>query len=234
MKTRSLFPRSVPRRCVSAFSLLELLAVVSITMVLMVVSGPSISALSGVGGVNKAAADLAGALELARSQAMSRQTFVRVALADIAPGSVLPEGGVVVLVLSSADGTLVTADSASMSDSSLWPALGRPMVFRNLEIRDELNAGTPDTAHDSLPSGTNLTAGTPVRRVVSGLGEVSFTSVVQFDPTGQACVLKDIPARQVKIALDKRGALGGKNPVIIRLSGHSGGVRILRAGDGIP
>lgn len=213
------------RQASGAFSLLELLAVIAITVTLMVVSGPSLGALNTAGGVNRAAADLAGVLELARSHAMARQTHVRVAFADLAPGGRIPEGGVLLLVLASADGTVSSSD---MADSGRWLATGRPLVLRNFEIRDLLNAATPDTSGDALPSGSDLSVVSLVREV-AGHGVVTFDAFLQFDPGGQAAVKSGVPARHVKIALDRRGPQGGRNPVIVRLAGNNGAVNILRA-----
>lgn len=217
-----------------AFSLVELLAVLAITVVLATVSAPSISALSGAGDVNKAASDFAQTLEMARSYAMSRQTYVRVAIADVAPGGAIPEGGTVILSISASDGTL-TADTASdMADTGKWPSFGRPLVLRNFQVLDTLATTVPDTSADLTPSSSDIvTTAQPLNRQVTGVGNLGFQTMVQFGPDGQAFVKKKMPARQIKIGLDKRGAQGKRNPFLLRLSGNNGRVHILRKEDGL-
>lgn len=211
-----------------AFSLLELLTVIAISLILLVASGPSISAISGAGSVNKAASDLSLLLELARAQAMSRGTYLRVAIASVAPGAAMPEGGLVILPVFSPDGTLSLNTGADMADPGKWPTLTRPLVLKDFQIRDVLNVAMPDTSEDALPSSSNIDA---FQRFVPGLGEVNFTGFIQFSPNGQSGVLSDAPARHIKIAVDKKGAQQGRNPAVLRLSGANGSVRIFRRDD---
>lgn len=226
-----------PRFCVAsprAFSLVELLAVLGITLILATVSIPSLGALSGAGDVNKVASDFALTLETARSYAMSRQTYVRVAIADVAPGGVIPEGAIVVLSMSASDGTLAADTAANMADVAKWPAFGRPLLLRNFQVLDALKTSVPDTANDPTPSsGDIVTLAQPLNRQVAGFGGLSFQSMVQFGPDGQAFVKKSMPARHVKIGVDKRGNQGKRNPFLLRLSGSNGRVHILRKEDGL-
>lgn len=225
---------SRPQPYTSAFSLVELLVVISIALTMAVVSGPLIGSLTGAGSTNRAATDFARTLELARGYAMSHQTYVRLAIGDVPKSAITPEGATVVLALFSADGTL-TADSATdMANETTWPILGRPLVLRHFEVRDALNASAPDTSDDMVPSDSNIAgADTALTRQVADLGSLEFRSFIQFQPNGQAYVERDTPARQVKLAVDRRGAAGGQNPFILRMSGSNGSVRVLRKEDGI-
>lgn len=217
-----------------AFSLVELLAVLAITTVLMVVSGPSLSALNQAGSTNKISADLSGLLELSRSHAMSRQTYVRLAIANVSPGTAkMPEGGLVILPLSSAEGTLTAGSPADMTDAAKWIALGRPLLLENFDMVDTLDATSPDTSGDMLPSSSDIGQGTGVCRQVPGFGDLTFEAFIQFEPDGRAGVDRGTPARQIKIALDKRGGQAARNPVIIRLSGNNGAVAVLRGENGV-
>jgi len=222
-------PVSAPISDFRAFSVVELLVVIGILATLSIAAIPSIGALKGAGNINKATAEIATTLELARIYAMAHQSYVRIAIADVPAANEL-DGSTVILALNSADGTLTAASAADMADGTKWPAISRPLVLRNLEVRGDLNTSNPSTINDARPSNSDID---DFQRSVPGFGNTSFTSFVQFAPDGQAYVNTGSPARNVALGLDKRGAQGGQNPFIIRVSGNNGSVRILRKEDGV-
>lgn len=65
-----------------AFSLSELLMVTAIIAVLMALVAPSLTSILGTKGVGKALGDVASLLELARTEAMARRTYVYVGLVN--------------------------------------------------------------------------------------------------------------------------------------------------------
>lgn len=209
------FPKNL--RC--AFTLLEMLVVMVILAVLAAVSGPAISTLAGAGTVNRAVSDLEQMLELARLYAITQQTYVRV---------VIEETGTMVLPMCSADGTL--QDSSAMGDASVWPALSRPLIFRDFAVTDGLNATKPDTSGDPTPSSTDIPA---FIRSVPGFPSARFNAMVQFSPSGEASISSNAPVRFVKLGIDRREGGLGRNAAIVRISGTTGAIRVLRVEDGV-
>ncbi len=63
-------------RSAKAFSLLELLIVIAVIGILAVTTVPAFNAIASGHGINQAAYDVAGMLEFARAEAVTRQTYV--------------------------------------------------------------------------------------------------------------------------------------------------------------
>jgi prepilin-type N-terminal cleavage/methylation domain-containing protein len=104
-------PASAPRRnngC-SGYSLVELLAVLGIIAIVSSLVVVSIGGLTGSRNLNKAAYDIQGVLEQARTMAMASDTYTWVGFFEESPGSpgVAGVGQVVICIVSSADGTNV-------------------------------------------------------------------------------------------------------------------------------
>jgi prepilin-type N-terminal cleavage/methylation domain-containing protein len=209
------------------FTLIEILVVLAIIAVLATVSGPAIQMLDGAGSVNKASSDVSSVLDLARAYAMTNHTYVRVAFSQIPGASNSPT--LVIMPIYSADGTLLQDSSGDMANASLWPAVIPPLAIQNFMINDGLNASSPDTTADVTPSGMNA-SGTPIpsfSRPVPGSSTVPiFDMFVEFNPTGEACVIDGTPTHYIKIGIQKMTQL--RNPVILRLSGLNGYVTVLR------
>lgn len=210
----------IKRRSVRAFSLAELLVVIGVMALLTVIAGPAISSIRGAGSVNKVIGDLSGALQLARVQAISQHTYVRVALGQVAASGVRVKPSLVVLVIYSSDGTLDTEGSSDMADAGKWPAVVRALVMDNFAVNDSLGA-----SEDDKPSASNIAS---FQRNVGGIGAVTFNSFIQFNPSGEARVAKAEPSHFIKIGVDRLAPQDGKNPFVLRLSGINGNINILR------
>lgn len=218
------------------FTLIELLTVMTIMAILGAVTVPALRSLLSAGKVNKAATGLSQTLELARVYAMANSTYVRVVISEMPVGSGRTTPTLVALTLYSAEGS----EAGDMSKSEEWPTLGKPLVLDNLKMFDTLNASKPDTRLDVTPAGTNV-QGTRLadftRRIPGlGTGSLTFASTIQFNPSGEATVCEDEPARYIKIAIDQPSGQNGstaleKNPLIVRLSGTNGSISVLRAED---
>jgi len=215
-------------------SLIELLAVMALIAIMAVFTGPAIRAVSGAGTTNKAISDLSQSLEFARTYAMANRTFVRVALASVPAGGdrLLPT--TVVLPIYSADGSLDADGATGMADAGIWPALDRPLVLEDFAVTDSLNAALPKTSQDAMPSESDITS---FSRQLGGLGAVTFTEFVQFLPNGEARVIRDIPTRFIKLGYDRPKVPGGSgtglgaNAFILRISGVTGNIQVLRGED---
>jgi len=220
-------------RLKKGFSLVELLAVMSMAVLLMTISGPVVGALKRSGSVTRASDDLSRTMELARVYAMANNTYVRVAFGSINPGSagrLTP--AMVVLVMGSVDSTSSMNSAADMANAAKWVSLSKPLIMENLCMYDAtLNAQSPSTANDAVPSATDIGM---FSKVVASLGTVNFSSFIQFNSSGEACVIQGQTARYIKIACDQpvqpnnMSVAQNKNPFILRLSGVNGSIGILR------
>ena len=224
-------PRRHPLRK-RGFSLIELLTVTSIIALLASFSVPAMESLFRSGAVNQAAGDLSGTFECARSYAMSQNTYVRVGLACVSSGSTASVPTLVVIAISSVDGSLTYDSASDMADNTRWKPLTRPLILGNVWTYDALNASTaPDTRNDSLPSATDIPA---FSRPAGRMGLVQFTSIVQFAPSGEAQVLKAESAHYIKIGLDQPrqpnapDQARNENPFVLRLAAINGRIDILR------
>ena len=222
--------RHPAKKC--GFSLVELLTVMSIIALLASFSVPAMQSLFRSGAVNQAASDLSGTFECARSYAMSQNTYVRVGLACVPVGSTASVPTLVVIVISSVDGSLTYGSASDMADNTRWKPLTRPLILGNVWTYKDLNAtNAPDTRNDSLPSGTDIPA---FSRPAGRMGAVTFNSIVQFSPSGEAQVLQAESARYIKIGLDQPRQPNApenarnENPFVLRLAGMNGRIDILR------
>lgn len=217
----------------SGFSLVELLVVIGVMALLVAFSGPMVGAIKSSNSVNRAASNLSQTMELARAYAMTHNTYVRVALGQVnagVSGRVTP--ATVAWVIGATDGTLSANSAPDMIDPSKWRPLAKPLIMENFCMYDgTLNAQSPSTVGDAVPSGTDIKT---FSRNIPSLGTVNFNSIIQFNPSGEACVIQGQTARYIKIACDQplqpsnATTAQNKNPFILRLSGVNGRIDILR------
>lgn len=202
----------------------------AIVVLLMVAVGPVLSALGVNSGVTKAAADTERTLEAARLFAISRQTYVRVVIAQTASQTGSAQNTLVLWPLCSADGGLTAGSAADMADESKWRECGPPLILPQFAMNDALIAPTPFTAQEEVPSTSDIEE---FQRHVGNLGSLKFTACIQFSPAGIASVKQGKPARYIRLGIDRAGPQSGRNPVILRVAGNTGDVTVLRAEDGI-
>lgn len=210
-----------------------MLTVLAIVGIMTALAGPAIRSMMGAGDINRSIDSLSGTLELARTYAMTHHTYVRVAFSQLAPsgGSSIPSGSLIspsvgVLVISSADGTLDSDTASDMADSSKWPEVSKPLVLENINICDSLNATSPQTGQDALPSSSDIG---PFSRKLGGIASAPFSSFVQFSNDGEARVIKGESARFIKLGMDRPAPQNGKNPFVLRISGINGTINVLRS-----
>ena len=105
----------------AGFSLIELLVVIAVIAVMTALAIPAFNAVRGAGSLGKAASDISGTLQQARSYAMSQNTYVYVGLQEvdgIQPTASDGTGRVVIAAVASKTGsrpTNVAADSVAIS-----------------------------------------------------------------------------------------------------------------------
>ena len=206
----------------SGFSLIEILVVVAI---IALVSGFAVTSISSMGqarGVSEAAFQVAAAVELARAEAIARNSFTWLAIDEsTASGS----RDLVLGLMASKDGSLST------DPTNLQP-IGRAQVIRQVGI----------TTANELPSGaTNLSShsGGPT---TFRIGQTTFPSgrTLLFSPSGEISLTP--PASSTDFQFQGLMALGlqpargtdfldANNPVDVLIDGSTGLPQVRRPGD---
>ena len=227
--------RSVQR---SGFSLIELLVVMAIIGMLSAVAIPAISSIKGGGDLMKAAYDISGVIEQARSYAMANNTYVFVGLAEVdasnaesAAGQQSGTGRVVLAAAGSKDGTRNFAAANLV-------ALSKIRRFDNLHLADAPpnsgNMARPPVADQFRAGNAAFVAESTLAWPLSGGSPTyTFSKVIQFDPRGSATLQssgRSMP-QWMEIGLaPARGnvAASGANCAALLLDGVTGSVKIYR------
>lgn len=210
-----------------AFSLTEILVVMGIIAMLATLSLPALNSLSRAGTVNKAIVDLSGTIEVARQYAMANNTYTRVIIAQLPATGARSTPATVAMALYCADGT----GGGSIDSTTDWPALRPPLILDNLLVFDSLYTAPSDVNGSKAPS--QLGFPTASRKVAGAA--LSFTSAIQFGPSGQMADNGSQPVRYVVIACDRPGKPSDtttpqrRNPFALRIFGQNGLISVLRA-----
>lgn len=135
----------------AAFTLIEMLLVIATILVVMGLAAPAFNALKGAGDVTKAAYDVAGVIEAARSYAMANNTYTWVGFYEEDAGTLIPtavkppyagKGRLVMAVVYSKDGTTGCQDPNSTSGTpiplaaSMLGQLGKLVKVENVHMTD--------------------------------------------------------------------------------------------------
>lgn len=217
-------PWSLRRWQAPAFTLLELLVVIAIIGMLAALTVPAVPSILGARGVAKAVEDTSGILELARTEAIARRTYVYVAFLNTT--NVFGNSELRIGAVSSLDGSTNT-------DSSNLRAITKALKIdktRMAESAGELPANVSGLA-------TNARFLTNTVGMAFDVGKEKFPASaigIIFSPTGEALSaagsLNFIP--QVDIGLvPTRGTApqtSGNNGAVVRYSGGSGNIQIFR------
>ena len=156
--------RTTPRQ--EGFSLVELLVVIAIISLLMVMAAPVVSSLMGAKTLDRGTYDLAGLLEQARNEAVTRQTYVWVGIKPVPTAHGLE---IQVAIVCSKDGTGTNTDPSNLAN------LSKVFHLSNLSL----------VAWSGLKASTQnlFTNATPVS-VSSNVAGIAFTSgQTQFQGT---------------------------------------------------
>ena len=154
------------------FSLIELLVVVAIIAILAAFAVPAFSSIGQARGVSEAAYQLASTVELARSEAVSRHTFVWMGMQPQTNSGTLD---LRIGLVYSKDGT------ANTNATNLQP-IGRALLIQRVGL----------TNAAGLSVGTNLGAPTELCPYSGGatfqIGQMNFSSgrTITFTPLGEA------------------------------------------------
>lgn len=158
-----------------AFSLIELLVVVAIIGLLAAFAVPAFNSIGQARGVSEAAYQIAATVEMARSEAITRQTFVWM---GIQPQTNAGNLDLRVGLVFSKDGTTNT------NSTNLLP-ISRSLLFQRVGVVDVTSSG--------FDVGTNLSGAFNLGSYNGGatfsIGQTSFNnrSTVTFTPLGEVC-----------------------------------------------
>ncbi|MEI9999202.1 MAG: prepilin-type N-terminal cleavage/methylation domain-containing protein [Verrucomicrobiota bacterium] len=201
----------------AGFSLVELLGVLAIIAILSSVALMAISGLKGSRELNKAAYDIQGILEQARTLAMASDTYTWVGFfRGIARRPrCRRHGQVVIAVVPRADGTKLYS-ALNPSSQMLLSAAGLTQAAKLLKI-DNLHLdvlGAAAVPRPSVPAATYQVGSTSFASQcnfqyppAAATPTYTFTRVIQFNPQGDATRIADSPTQVMEIGL--RPAHGG-------------------------
>jgi len=242
----------------SAFTLVELLVVISIIGVLTMLVIPSITSIKGGGDVTKAAYDVSGALENARSFAIANNTYVWVGFyeEDGSKASTNPAtsgtGRVVISTVASKDGTMIhdpsdSAPAAPLASGTL-SQLNKLIKIENAHLAsldNPLGTGSPFDSRPAVGSDANsnyarigdsnppTNSKFPFQYPLAGTAQYNFVKTIQFNPRGENKVDSTYGLKPVvEIGLQPTHGnvvdANNKNVVAIQITGVGGNVTIYR------
>lgn len=219
----------MPWYCASpaAFSLIELLTVMTLFGLLLGLAMPAFNNIVEAGRIPSAASQIAGVLEFARNEAMTRQTYVWVGFCNDTAASQNRE--LCAAAFGSDDGT------AKGNKFRLSRVFKIPNVM--LTDFDALQAGTRNLVSQDLAATTD-SVGANTRQPSSSLkaGAITFDRVLTFSPRGEV-LLEPQPiwdtafSRTVDVSL--RATRGKNDPLpeaddaVVLTGGASGKIEII-------
>ena len=159
---------------------------------LMSLAMPAFSSMQGAGYLTKAASDIQGVMEQARSYAMANNTYVYVGIEEVDglnPTSSPGIGRVAIAVVASKDGTRPYPQNpntpGALNITNIFP-LGKALYFDNLHLTNTNslssvgNMARPPADVD-LGVSTSLTT---FQIPITNTARYNFLDVVEFDPQG--------------------------------------------------
>jgi len=225
--------------------LTELLVVMAIMITLMGFVAPAFTGMKGAGDVTKAAYDIAGALENARSYAIAKNTYVWVGFFEESAAASVPgtagTGRVVVGAVASRDGTKIydPASPAALPGNSLVP-VNKLVKLDNMHLKT-FSAGTgtgggfdarPTVSGSGAQIGDDLASGASLTPFTTG--QYKFTKAIEFNPRGEARMNNAGSSLQPVVEIGLQPAHGesadtaNKNVAAVQVTGVAGNVKIYR------
>jgi prepilin-type N-terminal cleavage/methylation domain-containing protein len=238
-------PTQLPRDRAHGFTLIELLVVIGIMGLMLALAGPAISALRGSGDLGKAAGDIQGILEQARSYAMANNTYVYAGIQEqdgVNPSSNSGVGRVAIGVVASKTGMRGYSNTATpgpLLGTNINP-LGSVKYFDNVHLTNSSKVGRGGNMTRSTPDvdlGTNTNCVTTFQIPPTGTAKYSFKRVLEFDPQGVAryqtnstfdANTKNYLEIPLMSARGNVAMTNSSNTAVIQIDGITGAVRLYR------
>lgn len=187
------FIEAILRRPRAAFSMIELLVVMAILALLAGFAIPAFTSIGQARGVTEAAYQVAAAIELARSEAVSRQTYVWM---GIQPQTNFGNLDLRIGLVYSKDGTATNTAAANLQP------VGRAVLIQRVGLAGAAGLGV----------GTNFAGATDLAGYSAGLtnfqiGQVGFVSgrTITFTPLGEVTTA---PSPSTTTGFDPRLVVG--------------------------
>lgn len=150
--------RSSANVCWRAFTLVELLVVVAVISVVLAFAVPAITSLTRARGVDRAVAEVASLLELARAEAMATRSYVYVGFANAINSDHNSEIHVAALISMDGSSNIATANlralskvsriaNVSLTDYSTLPAVVRAAADISLSTNANYVVNFPTTTY---------------------------------------------------------------------------------------
>jgi len=155
----------------SAFSLIELLVVVAVLGFLASLTVPALNSIGSAKGSIDAAYKISDAIELARSEAVARRSFVWLGFENTAN---FDNRNIRIGAVYSKDG------SVNISVANLQP-LFRPVLLDRVGLVDYADTGANSTKYSDAASLADNSAGASFT-----VGSQTFIKTITFTPTGEA------------------------------------------------
>ena len=220
------------------FSLIELLVVISIIAVLAAAMGPAFNAFMGAGGLAKAAGDISSTMQLARSYAMSKNTYVYVGFQEV--DAVQPTisdgaGRLVLAAVASKAGTRATDFTNGVVAISKAQMLNGAHLTSTASLTAEGNMKRPSADLDM--SSTTAHANFQFKWPIGGTPKYTFARVIEFDPQGVARVQTTasgsssvVPCIEIALVPARGNTVlaANANQASVQINGITGATRIFR------
>lgn len=204
------------------FSLIELLVVVAIIGMLATFAVPAFNSIGQARGVTEAAYQIVDAVELARSEAISRQTYVWMGIQPVVEAG---STSLFVGMVYSKDGS-----GTNTASTNLQP-VGKPTLLHRVGITNSagLSAGTNLGILRDFSAISNGVAFSIGRMSNSGRQSIAFTPtgevVVEAAPTS---ITGFEPRIGIGLSLSRGTTLVSENSSIVVIDGSSGGSTMYR------
>ncbi len=233
------------RRAVAGFSLVELLVVLAIISILASIMLLSISGTKSSRDLGRAAYEIQGVLEQARTSAMAGNTYVWVGFFEEDPlaAATTPQaagnGQLVIAVVSSQDGTNLSSQVTASQKlppaalTALTKLLKIPNVHLDANLTAAATATRPAATYEVNPTvqSGSATFDFPIS-TGGGAPAYHFQQILQFNPQGDASVIYGNPTQYIEIGLrpSHGNIVAATNPDVaaIQITGIGGQVMTYR------
>lgn len=198
--------------CQWAFSLIELLVVIALVALLMALAVPAFVSIAQGQGMKRAVNYASDVLELARTEAMAKSTWVWVGVSDTTGDNIAKAPEITIATVASKDGTTNTSANNLIQ-------LAKPIRIENVTI---LSAPTQWASNARTLAGGKFSFSTPVAGKTKSFGD----TVIGISPQGEVVLDPAIISPWIELGLsEKRGSTTITNKTAsIRISGISGQV----------